>query len=169
MLRATEAILRARASARFTEDECSHRRADDSAALNVGIYYGGGAQAPGNLNNGKHAEVLEELVADPDISRLASFADGKLHSFYYPSPPSDLTAPLPFLSSLQALVSRSIRQCPRRRQQDMQQRQEHQEELGRQRIPHRRFQLWTSGLLQATQRFRECASDPLRHSSMRAL
>lgn len=115
MLRATEAILQARASAQFTKDKCSHRRADDSAALNVGIYYSGGAQAPGNLNNGKYTEVLEVLVADPDISRMASFADGKLHLFYYPSSPSGLTVLLPFLSGFQALVSRSLRQCPQHR------------------------------------------------------
>lgn len=76
MLCATQAILRAREAAQFTEEECQHRRANGSAALNVGIYYGGGGQEPGNLNSGKYAEVLEGLVADPDISRMASFADG---------------------------------------------------------------------------------------------
>lgn len=34
MLRAADAILKAREAAEFTREECNHRRADDSAALN---------------------------------------------------------------------------------------------------------------------------------------
>ncbi|TEB27663.1 hypothetical protein FA13DRAFT_1603367, partial [Coprinellus micaceus] len=75
MLRATDAILRAREQADFTHDECHHDRADDSAALNYGIYYGGGGEVPGNLKNGRHTEILEALVSNPDLSRMASFAD----------------------------------------------------------------------------------------------
>lgn len=78
MLRATDAILRAREQADFTHDECHHGRADDSAALNYGTYYGGGGEVPGNLKNGRHTEILEALVSNPDLSRMASFADGEL-------------------------------------------------------------------------------------------
>ncbi|KAF6763616.1 hypothetical protein DFP72DRAFT_1059685 [Ephemerocybe angulata] len=81
--RATEAILKAAEGAEFTEEEREHKRASDSAALNTGIYYGGGATKPGNMANGRHAEMLEVLVSDPDISRIAGFADS-LFKFWMP-------------------------------------------------------------------------------------
>lgn len=80
MLRAAAAILKAREAAQFTAEECTHRRADESAALNCGMYYGGGAQKPGNMDNGRHTEILEELVANPDVSRMAAFADGACYA-----------------------------------------------------------------------------------------
>ncbi|KAF6750834.1 hypothetical protein DFP72DRAFT_817224 [Ephemerocybe angulata] len=73
--RATEAILKVAEGAEFTEEEREHKRASDSAALNMGIYYGRGATKLGNMANGRHAEMLEVLVSDPDISRIAGFAD----------------------------------------------------------------------------------------------
>ena len=77
MLRATDATLRAKEKADFTYEECHHDRAGNSAALNFGIYYGGGGQEPGNLKNGRHTQILNELVADPDLSRMAAFADSE--------------------------------------------------------------------------------------------
>lgn len=76
MLRATQAILDAQEAAKFTKEECSHVRADNSAALNVGIYHGGGTKKPGNLNNGRHTDILRGLIANPDLFRMAAFADG---------------------------------------------------------------------------------------------
>ncbi|KAF6743135.1 hypothetical protein DFP72DRAFT_828953, partial [Ephemerocybe angulata] len=75
VIRATETILREGEDAQFTPEELEHRRASESAALNVGPYYGGGATEPGNIRNGRHTAMLERLVADPDITRMASFAD----------------------------------------------------------------------------------------------
>ena len=73
--RAADAMSSAREAAQFTKEECSHCRAEDSAAVNVGIYHGGGTGKPCNLDNGRHAEVMENLVRNPDVSRMAGFAD----------------------------------------------------------------------------------------------
>ncbi|KAF6754966.1 hypothetical protein DFP72DRAFT_812302, partial [Ephemerocybe angulata] len=75
VLEATDAILKAREAAAFTPEECEHKRASDSAALNFGIYYGGGATSPGNLLTGRHEEMLKGLVSNPHITRMAGFAD----------------------------------------------------------------------------------------------
>lgn len=74
--RVGEMILDVGERAQFTAEERSHRRADDSAAINIGSYYGGGAKKPGNMDNGRHTEIAQELIKDPDLSRVAAFADG---------------------------------------------------------------------------------------------
>lgn len=77
--RVMEAILRAGDMADFTASERNHRRSEDSAAVNIGVYYGGGTGAPCNLDHGKRSDAMRELVANPDVSRMAAFADGKRH------------------------------------------------------------------------------------------
>ncbi|TEB29320.1 hypothetical protein FA13DRAFT_1665785 [Coprinellus micaceus] len=73
--RAAIAILEAGERANFEPSEHHHRRADNSPALNVGVYYGGGGGKPKNLDNGKRASILQGLIANPDVSRMAAFAD----------------------------------------------------------------------------------------------
>ncbi|TEB26990.1 hypothetical protein FA13DRAFT_1604994, partial [Coprinellus micaceus] len=73
--RVMEAILRAGDMADFTASERNHRRSEDSAAVNIGVYYGGGTGAPCNLDHGKRSDAMRELVANPDVSRMAVFAD----------------------------------------------------------------------------------------------
>ncbi|RXW11954.1 hypothetical protein EST38_g13900 [Candolleomyces aberdarensis] len=73
--RVTSKILKAGEAAGFTAQELEHKRASNSAALNTGIFHGVGTSGPVNLSNGKRAQLLEDLVKDPDICRVASFAD----------------------------------------------------------------------------------------------
>ena len=71
-------MLNAATLAQFTEKERNHRRASNSAALNVGISYGKGSVKPSNLTNkSRHVPLLESLLANKDLKRMASFADGE--------------------------------------------------------------------------------------------
>ncbi|RXW14744.1 hypothetical protein EST38_g11112 [Candolleomyces aberdarensis] len=74
-LRVAHKVLTAGEAAEFTAEELEHKRASNSAALNTGIFHGVGTSGPVNLSNGRHAQLLEGLVKDPDICRMASFAD----------------------------------------------------------------------------------------------
>ncbi|KAJ2912263.1 hypothetical protein MD484_g8157, partial [Candolleomyces efflorescens] len=76
--RATQKILRAREVADFQPEELDHHRASNSAALNHGVFHGQGTPHPLNLCNGARAELIEDLCQDPDIRRMAHFADASL-------------------------------------------------------------------------------------------
>ncbi|KAJ7033781.1 hypothetical protein C8F04DRAFT_1260512 [Mycena alexandri] len=68
------AIMDAGADARFPADMRKHRRGL-FAALKVGLSYGKGQKTPGWLNNKGYTPVVERLLANDDIKRLACFAD----------------------------------------------------------------------------------------------
>ncbi|KAK7676009.1 hypothetical protein QCA50_021044 [Cerrena zonata] len=69
---------------------CGKNRRGGFKTANVGISYGGGQKAPGNLCHTKHnQEVLRSFFQQPCIKRLATFANSafaffapKLHEYY---------------------------------------------------------------------------------------
>jgi hypothetical protein len=60
----------------FCTDEKRHRRGH-FPALAIGISYGKGQAQPANLDNGVHAAMLQRLIGNASIQRLAMFASGK--------------------------------------------------------------------------------------------
>ncbi|TFK16700.1 hypothetical protein FA15DRAFT_606553, partial [Coprinopsis marcescibilis] len=77
-LNVTDAMLRAGQLAQFTGEERNHRRALNSAAININvrISYGMGSVRPGNLVNKTHRiPTIQSLLANQDLKRMASFAD----------------------------------------------------------------------------------------------
>ncbi|KAJ7818941.1 hypothetical protein B0H13DRAFT_1921973 [Mycena leptocephala] len=86
--RAFQAICNAGAQARFPAAMRNHRRGL-FAAMNIGLCYGEGQTTPCWLNNKEYTAVADGLLADPDIGRMAGFADAafamwvpRLHSYY---------------------------------------------------------------------------------------
>ncbi|KAJ2935881.1 hypothetical protein H1R20_g1211, partial [Candolleomyces eurysporus] len=80
-LRVTDKVLEVGKAAEFTAEELHHKRASESAALNHGIFHRVGTSGPVNLSNGKCTQLLEDLVKDPDICRMASFADASFKTW----------------------------------------------------------------------------------------
>lgn len=74
--RAFKALIAGGKKAQFTKGQRSHRRGR-YPAVNVGISMGMGPDAPVNLEQGKNAEVVKDLLANPDIQRMANHASGK--------------------------------------------------------------------------------------------
>lgn len=70
------AMLKAGQEGAFTEEELSHRRGE-FPAVNVGISYGHGAQAPHNLRTHHHTAMLQDLLHNPGVTRMANFASSK--------------------------------------------------------------------------------------------
>ncbi|KAF7345911.1 hypothetical protein MVEN_01613200 [Mycena venus] len=86
--RAFELMEKERVIAHFKSAMANHRRGA-FVALNVGLSYCKGQTVPCRLNNGEHAALLARLLADEDITRLATFASAsfalwapKLHAYY---------------------------------------------------------------------------------------
>ena len=48
------------------------------AAINVGLSYGKGLAAPTSLDTKMYAPLVDRLLANTDIIRMANFASGKL-------------------------------------------------------------------------------------------
>ncbi|KAF6759033.1 hypothetical protein DFP72DRAFT_844797 [Ephemerocybe angulata] len=71
---ACEAILQAGLGANLNTD---HKRGRGFGALNVGILQGHGPRTPYNLRNDGNEEMLEELLKNPDIIRVATFQSGE--------------------------------------------------------------------------------------------
>ncbi|KAJ7737112.1 hypothetical protein B0H16DRAFT_1326103, partial [Mycena metata] len=71
---AFRAIMDAGAEARFPADMRRHRRGL-FAALNVGLSYGKGQKVPCWLNNKEYTGLVDGLLANRHIKRLACFAD----------------------------------------------------------------------------------------------
>lgn len=63
------------AQAQFAKSERTHRRGR-FPAINVGISMGMGPTHPDNLKLGKHAGMVERLLGDRDIIRMANHASG---------------------------------------------------------------------------------------------
>ena len=61
---------------RFSQSECNHPRGA-FPAINVGMTHGKGTIQPVNLNNVNHSAMVQRLLADEDIQRMAGFASGK--------------------------------------------------------------------------------------------
>ncbi|KAF6742283.1 hypothetical protein DFP72DRAFT_781793, partial [Ephemerocybe angulata] len=90
MNHAYEKIYQAGRKAPWKHAEVHHKRGDEFGALNVGVLMGHGPTRPYNLRNGVHEPMLEELLADPDIERMATFQSAafrlfmpKLYKRYY--------------------------------------------------------------------------------------
>ncbi|KAJ7898755.1 hypothetical protein B0H13DRAFT_2234274 [Mycena leptocephala] len=86
--RAFTAISQAGTEARFPASMRKHRRGL-FAAINVGLSYGKGQKVPCWLNNKEYTSLADELLANEDIGRMASFADAafalwapRLHKYY---------------------------------------------------------------------------------------
>ncbi|KAJ6549087.1 hypothetical protein DFH09DRAFT_926345 [Mycena vulgaris] len=82
-------LLCAKAAAAAFPRSMLHHRRGLFAVLNVGLSYGKGQSVPSWLHNDKYAELTEELIADPDVSRMATFASAayklwapRLHEYY---------------------------------------------------------------------------------------
>ncbi|KAG6836243.1 hypothetical protein H0H93_009893 [Arthromyces matolae] len=72
--RAFEAIQEEGSREDFLEAETRHCRGD-FPAINVGITMGYGATYPTNLSRGIHTEMLNRLLSNPHIIRIANFVD----------------------------------------------------------------------------------------------
>ncbi|KAJ7231740.1 hypothetical protein B0H12DRAFT_1007985 [Mycena haematopus] len=72
--RAFVAISQAGADARFPPQMHKHRRGL-FAVINVGLSYGKGQRIPSWLHNKEYDGLADQLLADEDIGRMASFAD----------------------------------------------------------------------------------------------
>ncbi|KAF9549163.1 hypothetical protein CPC08DRAFT_648268 [Agrocybe pediades] len=70
--KACEALLREASATTFRREEINHKRGV-YPVVNAGITYGNGPIEPIRLNNGKHADVVERLLENPDVKRLAHF------------------------------------------------------------------------------------------------
>ncbi|KAF7326884.1 hypothetical protein MVEN_02582300 [Mycena venus] len=86
--RAFELLEMEQTNAHFTSSMAKHRRGG-FVALNVGLLYCKGQTIPCRLNNSEHTALLGRLLADKDISRMATFASSsfalwapKLHAYY---------------------------------------------------------------------------------------
>ncbi|KAI0055550.1 hypothetical protein BV25DRAFT_1873084 [Artomyces pyxidatus] len=71
-----------------TAEECVHRRGR-FATLRAGISYGGGQTHPQNMDPGKYADLIQEILQDPNVRRISGFANSsfavgapKLYRYY---------------------------------------------------------------------------------------
>ncbi|KAJ7855628.1 hypothetical protein B0H14DRAFT_3448935 [Mycena olivaceomarginata] len=86
--RVFELLEKERINACFASAMAKHRRGG-FVALNVGLSYCKGQTVPCRLNNGEHTALLGRLLADEDVTRMATFASfafglwaPKLHAYY---------------------------------------------------------------------------------------
>ncbi|KAJ7855766.1 hypothetical protein B0H14DRAFT_2579227 [Mycena olivaceomarginata] len=71
--RAYESIKKEGSDAHFPAAMCRHRRGL-FAAVTVGLGYGKGQRTPAWINNKQRTPMVDRLLANPDITRLANFA-----------------------------------------------------------------------------------------------
>lgn len=83
--RAAQKMLQVGEAASFLAEELDHPRASNSAALNHGVFHGQGTPRPVNLSNGPRTQLLEGLCQDPDVRRMAHFADGERCTMSHPA------------------------------------------------------------------------------------
>ncbi|KAF6741064.1 hypothetical protein DFP72DRAFT_835414 [Ephemerocybe angulata] len=74
-------ILEAGKRAQFTDAERDHKRGLDFGALNCGVFFGHGPTEPYNLLNGAREPLLNELLADEDVIRVAAFQSAAFRIF----------------------------------------------------------------------------------------
>jgi len=65
--------------ANFVTKECNHKRGC-FPAVSVGLSYGQGQLKPALLNTGKNTEMVERLIQNSNIQRIATFGSGELQS-----------------------------------------------------------------------------------------
>ena len=70
-----QAMDDARKSASFKDKELSHKRGE-FPAVNVGVSFGHGPQKPHNLDVGDHGEMLDSLLQNESVIRMANFGSG---------------------------------------------------------------------------------------------
>lgn len=86
MGRAYESIKKEGSDAHFPAAMCRHR-CGLFAAVTVGLGYGKGQRIPAWINNKERTPMVDRLLANPDITRLANFASCKhIHSILSPWP-----------------------------------------------------------------------------------
>lgn len=64
--------------ANFDAGSLRHKRGDGFAAINVGLSYRNGHTKPSRPKLGRHKHLVEALLADKDMQRLAAYQDGGL-------------------------------------------------------------------------------------------
>ncbi|KAJ3502793.1 hypothetical protein NLJ89_g8723 [Agrocybe chaxingu] len=69
----TQLMLKEGAQANFAHKEQHHRRGH-FPATNVGTTHSQSSEEPFNLNNGQHSGMVERLLADENVQRVAAFA-----------------------------------------------------------------------------------------------
>ncbi|KAJ7674277.1 hypothetical protein B0H14DRAFT_3537466 [Mycena olivaceomarginata] len=86
--RAYDSIKKEGSDAHFPPAMCRHRRGL-FAAVTVGLGYGKGQRTPAWMDNKQRTPMVDRLLANPDITRLANFASfafslwaPRLHSYY---------------------------------------------------------------------------------------
>ncbi|KAJ7023106.1 hypothetical protein C8F04DRAFT_970503 [Mycena alexandri] len=71
--RAYEAMAQEREQAKFAADMSRHRRGP-FVVLNCGIGYSKGQRVPAHMNNGEHAAILQRLLGNRNVVRMATYA-----------------------------------------------------------------------------------------------
>lgn len=69
-------IIKEGDAASFHPKETHHRRGA-FPAINVGVTHGKGTKSPVYLNNHQHGPMMDRLLADPNVQRLAAFASSE--------------------------------------------------------------------------------------------
>lgn len=92
-MRVFELLEQERKAASFKAAMAKHRRGP-FVGLHIGLSYGKGQRIPSRLNNGAHAQLLERLIGDSDVIRMATFASGE--SFHCDAPPAAHSPPAAF-------------------------------------------------------------------------
>lgn len=72
-----ESMVREGKAASFLPKETLHCQGA-FPAINMGVTHGKGTLAPVYLNNHRHTPMMERLLDDPAVQRLAAFASGEL-------------------------------------------------------------------------------------------
>ncbi|KAJ7301215.1 hypothetical protein DFH08DRAFT_722276, partial [Mycena albidolilacea] len=84
---ATAAMREARAKMTFPAAACQHRRAsgDGFPAEGFGFAFGGGRRVVGNIksSSARNAAAMEELLADPNVARMATYPIPHFQSLCY--------------------------------------------------------------------------------------
>ena|SRR5580704_9926511 len=72
-----QALAEEATKANFATKECNHKRGC-FPAVSVGLSYGQGQLKPALLDTGKNTAMMERLLQNTSIQRIATFGSGKL-------------------------------------------------------------------------------------------
>lgn len=146
----------------FKPDETHHRRGD-FPVVNFGVTFGLGGQNPTNLNVGGHERAAAELLRNPHVNRIATFARGE---------PSLLVLALKMTNSLQShsilcpLVSSHISLVQEPPRQTLGEITPSASEFQEKYLHGGRIQRWTPGLDAPPSRLQKSPLRHVRHSSV---
>lgn len=73
--------------AHFSPSESYHKTRGEYAAVNAGICYGIGHNEVKDLDLGRHEPMVNRLLNNPHVQRVASYMSGRLHQFSCFFPP----------------------------------------------------------------------------------